>query len=54
MFSKDSELSISRQCQLLSISRSNYYYMHATESELNLQLIPIIDRHFLEHPYFGA
>ena len=54
MFSKNSGLSISRQCSLLSISRSNYYYIHATESDLNLKLMSLIDRHFLDHPYFGA
>ena len=54
MFSNDSELSISRQCSLLSIIRSNYYYIHATESDLNIKLMSLIDRHFLDHPYLGA
>jgi putative transposase len=54
MFSKDSKLSISRQCILLSISRSNYYYTHANESDLNLHLMKLIDRHFMDHPYFGS
>ncbi len=47
-------LSISRQCDLLQISRSSWYYEGAGESPLNLQLMQLIDRQFMETPYYGA
>lgn len=47
-------LSITRQCSLLEISRSSWYYEGLGESELNLTLMRLIDEQFLETPYFGA
>ena len=47
-------LSISRQCSLLEISRSSWYYEALGESELNLTLMRLIDEQFLETPYYGA
>jgi putative transposase len=47
-------LSVVQQCVLLSFSRSSYYYKPAFESLLNLRLMELIDRQFLEHPYYGV
>jgi putative transposase len=47
-------LSIRRQCNLLQISRSSWYYEEADESPLNLKLMQLIDEQFLETPYYGA
>ena len=47
-------LSITRQCSLLEISRSSWYYEGLGESELNLTLMRLIDEQFLETPYYGA
>lgn len=47
-------LSITRQCALLQISRSSWYYEETGESELNLKLMRLIDEQFLETPYYGA
>lgn len=47
-------LSITRQCDLLSISRSSLYYEATGESPLNLKLMRLIDEQFLEAPSFGA
>ena len=47
-------LSITRQCSLLEISRSSWYYEALGESELNLTLMRLIDEQFLETPYYGA
>lgn len=47
-------LSISRQCELLEISRSSWYYEVRGESEENLRLMRLIDEQFLETPYYGA
>lgn len=47
-------LSIARQCHLLSISRSSYYYEERGESPLNQELMRLIDEQFLDTPYYGA
>ena len=36
-------VSIARHCELVSISRSVYYYQPTGESELNLRLMRLID-----------
>ena len=48
------ELSIARQCELVSISRSSFYYLPTGESPLNLTLMRLIDEAFTEWPFFGA
>jgi putative transposase len=48
------ELSIMRQCELVSISRSGFYYQPAGETPLNLELMRLIDRQFLETPWYGS
>lgn len=47
-------LSVGKQCALLSISRSSFYYEPKGESELNLDLMRLIDRQFLEAPFYGV
>jgi putative transposase len=47
-------LSIARQCDLVSISRSSFYYAPAGETPLNLALMRLIDEQFLETPFYGA
>ncbi len=51
---KHSELSIVRQCELLKMSRSSYYYDPKGEGELNLNLMRLIDEQFLETPFYGS
>ncbi len=41
-------LSIARQCRLVSIARSSFYYEGRGESPLNLRLMRLIDEQFLE------
>jgi putative transposase len=48
------ELSIARQCELVSISRSGFYYQPVGETPLNLELMRLIDRQFLETPWYGS
>ncbi len=50
----DEQLSLSRQCDILDIHRSGFYYHPAPESALNLELMRLMDEHYLEHPYKGA
>lgn len=47
-------LSIKTQCQLLSISRSGWYYEHKGQPPLNLKLMRLIDEQFLLTPYYGS
>jgi putative transposase len=47
-------LSIARQCELLSISRSSFYRTPCGESEMNLTLMRLIDEQFLETPWYGS
>ncbi|MBT8156085.1 IS3 family transposase [Epibacterium ulvae] len=47
-------LSVSKQCSLLSISRSSFYYEPTGESEMNLGLMRLIDKQFLENPFYGV
>ena len=47
-------LSISRQCQLVSISRSSYYSEPQGERPENLALMRWIDEQFLKTPCYGS
>ena len=49
-----SRLSITRQCRLVSIARSSFYYEGRSESPLNLRLMRLIDEQFLETPFYGS
>lgn len=54
MISKGHSLSLQRQCELLSMNRSSYYYRSKPESELNLELMRKMDEQYLKHPDYGA
>ena len=47
-------LSVGKQCTLLSISRSSFYYEPKGETEKNLDLMRVIDKQFLETPFYGV
>ncbi len=48
------KLSIGAQCRLLSISRSSFYYAPQGETAMNLGLMRLIDRQFLDTPFYGV
>ena len=48
------ELSIGTQCRLLSISRSAFYYSPLSETDTNLALMLLIDKQFLDTPFYGV
>ena len=48
------ELSLSRQCEVLSISRSSFYYAPMGESPETLALMRRIDELFMKHPFYGS
>jgi len=47
-------LSIVRQCDLVSISRSSFYREPTPESAENLMLMRLIDEQFLQTPWYGS
>ena len=47
-------LSIVRQCRLVSVARSSFYYEGTGENPLNLRLLRVIDEQFLETPFYGS
>lgn len=49
-----SDLSISAQCRLLSISRSSFCYAPQAEPDETLALMQVIDAAFLDMPWYGS
>src|SRR5205085_6081674 len=47
-------LSISRQCTLLGIARSSFYYRPRPESAEELELLKRLDRIFTDSPIYGS
>ena len=47
-------LSLSRQCEVLSISRSSFYYLAKGESAENLALMRRLDEIYTDHPFYGV
>ena len=47
-------LSVVRQCQLLGLSRSSFYYRSQAASPLDLQLMHAIDRLYTRYPFYGV
>ena len=54
MVSRDCKLSMRKQCTLLQLSRSRLYYQPVGESAENLRFMEIIDKQFLETPWYGS
>jgi putative transposase len=52
--SKHPNISILRQCELLGISRSGYYYTPCPVDESTLELMNLIDQQYTKTPYFGT
>lgn len=47
-------LSVVRQCQLLGLSRSSFYYRPQAASPLDLPLMHAIDRLYTRYPFYGV
>ncbi len=54
LIEKSKNLSIRRQSELLEVSRSNFYYTPTSESTMNLEIMRLIDEHYLKHPTYGV
>ncbi len=46
-------ISIARQCELVGLARSSYYYQGAGESAENLQLMRLLDEQYTRTPFYG-
>lgn len=49
-----SRLSIKRQCELLGLARSSWYYQPVGESLENLALMRLLDEQYTETPHYGV
>lgn len=54
MIDRDDRLSVTRQAQLLGISRGSVYYLPRPMSDADLVLMRRLDELHLEHPFMGA
>ena len=51
---KNSLLSIKKQCELMSLSESSYYYHGVSIDRSTLELMNLIDEEFTRHPFIGT
>jgi len=47
-------ISVSRQCELLDLSRSSYYYASERDDSYNQLLMNRIDEQFTKTPFYGV
>jgi putative transposase len=47
-------MSVVRQCGLLELSRSTFYYQPVGEDAYNLELMRLIDEQFTKRPFYGV
>jgi len=48
------QLSIARQCELLGIARSSWYYAPRGETAANLALMRLLDEPYTKTPFYGV
>ena len=48
------QMSIARQCDLVGLPRSTYYYEAQGESPENLLLMRLLDKQYTDTPYYGV
>ena len=54
MVSREEDLSIRCQCELVGVTRGSFYYQPSGETGENLRLMRLMDEHYLEHPTEGV
>ena len=54
MIDKEDELSVTRQCEILDLSRSGIYYMPVPLSARDMELMRQIDEIHLMYPFYGS
>ena len=51
---KDEKVSVKRQCELLEVCRSSFYYVPRQEGSDNQELMKLIDKQYMETPFYGV
>ena len=54
MIAPEAGLSVSRQCALLGVARSSFYYRPRPEGAAELELLKRLDRIFTDNPVYGS
>jgi putative transposase len=54
MVSRDSQLSMRRQCALLSLHRSTAYYQPTATAQEDLAIMRWMDEEYTSHPFYGS
>jgi hypothetical protein len=47
-------IAVARQCELLGLSRSSYYYGSSHDDEYNLELMRLLDEQYTKVPFYGV
>lgn len=50
---EDLDFSIEKQCNLIELSRSTYYFTPCPESAFNLAVMKVMDKLYTDHPHYG-
>jgi len=52
---RDNEaIAVARQCELLGLPRSSYYYSSTRDDEYNLELMRLLDEQYTKVPFYGV
>jgi len=52
---RDNEaMAVARQCELLRLFRSSYYYSSTRDDEYNLELMRLLDERYTKVPFYGV
>jgi len=54
MVNRKDPLPVTRQCALLKLPRSTFYHVPKPVSDEELELMALIDRCHLKHPFYGS
>lgn len=53
MVNKNERLSLRKQCELLCIPRTKFYYKSKSETQVNLHIMRLMDEQYLRTPFYG-
>jgi putative transposase len=51
---KHKKITVARQCELLNLSRSSYYYISGKDDQYNQLLMNLIDEQYTRTPFYGV
>lgn len=53
LINKEIDISIEKQCELLSVHKSGIYYKPVVESDVNLAIMRLLDEQYYKTPFYG-